>query len=432
MSIQISLERATNACRFVPLAVVGYCLTRSGVLPRLWSGIEVDMKERDHAPHDKLQDVLVAIMAGCSTLAQVNTRLRPEGVLATAWQRATFAEQSGLSRLLDALHAEQIDQLRLGNLSLLKQFSQVRHHPRDQLLLLDVDSTSLLASKRAEGSRKGWVSGKRNQYCRHLLRFTLAGYHESLLSLAYPGDRHGYEYFKSALQTLLAQWPWRRMAHRRIILRSDAELGTDENVRYVLWQNFQILMKGYSGRRTQAWLEHLAPEAWQADPRRPDHWAAPAPVRLRMGRHVDAYLLRWLDSRGELDHATLLSTLPYPIFVLWDIYDGRGADEVEIRSDKSGLQLTHRRKQSLCAQEAWIVLTDIAHNLLAWLRPWMLAGSPFEEFGPQRIVRDLMCIPGRLTFKGEKLQKVALLKTHPYAAEMQFCLQKMLENFDLA
>jgi hypothetical protein len=190
--------------------------------------------------------------------------------------------------------------------------------------------------------------------------------------LAYAGNRHGYEYFKPALKYLLSQWPCTPKRLQQIILRSDAEQGTDENISYVLWLGMHVLMKGYSGRRTQVWVKQTPKKTWQADPDHPGRWAAPGPVTLRLGRHLDAYLLRWLTQRDELNHATLLSTLPYPVFTLWNVYDGRGADEVEVRSDKSGLGLTHRRKHLLNAQEGWLILTDTAHNLLAWLHPWML------------------------------------------------------------
>ncbi len=233
------------------------------------------------------------------------------------------------------------------------------------------------------------------------------------------------------MKYLLSQWPLTPTQRQHLILRSDAEQGTDENIRYLLWLNIQILMKGYSGRRTGAWVQQLAPTAWIADPRQTDRWAAPAPARLQLGRHLDAYLLRWRNQQQEFVHATLLSTLPGTVFTLWNLYDGRGTDEVEIRADKSGLNLTHRRKQRLNAQEGWLLLTDTAHNLLAWLHPWMLTGSAFAQFGPLRIVNDLMCIPGQVTFKGQKLQKVALQKTHPYAPEMCVCLQKLLKTFDL-
>jgi hypothetical protein len=431
MAVQIILEPVEHQSCFVPLAVVGYCLTQSGLLHPLWSELDLKMKKYDHTAVDKLQDVLVATMAGCRSLAQVETRLRPELVLAQGWQRPQFADQSNLSRTLDRLQGVHLDQLRAGHLKLLQQHSQLRSHNWQQRLILDIDPTSLVASKRAEGSRKGWVSGQRNQYCRHVIRFMIAGYHETLLSVAYPGHRHGYEYCKPALAQLLQHWPWSPEQRRQIIIRSDAEQGTDENVAYILWQGFPVLMKAYSGRRTQAWVKRTDETLWQADPTDKARWTAPAPVKLRLGRRLDAYLLRWLDSQHHPRHATLLTTLPDPIFTQWAWYDGRGACEVEIRADKSGLALPHRRKHSLDAQEAWVVLTDVVHNLLAWLHPWMLAGSAFETFGPKRLVADLLNIPGQLVFEEGRLTKVALWQTHPYAEEMQVCLHKLLKTFDL-
>jgi hypothetical protein len=431
MAVQIYLEPVEHQSCFVPLAVVGYCFTRSGLLKPVWAELDLKMRKYEHSGLDKLQDVLVGIMAGCRSLAQINLRLGPERALAEAWQRSEFADQSNLSRTLDRLRADQINQLRAGNLKLLQQHSQLRQHDWRQWLWLDIDPTSLLTSKRAEGSHKGWVSGQRNQYCRHVIRFMLAGYHETLLSLAYPGNGHGYEYCKPALDQLLSQWPWSREQRQQIIIRSDAEQGTDENVSYILWLGFQLLLKGYSGQRTLAWVKRTAPDCWRADPTGHNRWLTPTPTKLRLGRRLNSYLLRWLDKRQKFVHATLLSTLPEPPFRLWDWYDGRGAAEVEIGADKSGLRLSQRRKHSLDAQEAWVVLTDIAHNLLAWLRSWMLAGSAFESFGLKRLVFDLLNIPGQLFFEEGRLTKVALWQTHPYAAEMQLCLQKLLKTFDL-
>ena len=161
MSIQISLEKAAQQCQCVPLAVVGYCFTRSQLLRPLWSELDLEMKSVEHSVTDKLQDILLAVLSGCRSLAEVNTRLRSEPLLATAWHRTTIADQSTLSRLLDALQPEQNDQLRAGNVRLLKQYSPLRHHNWQRAVILDVDGTSLLASKRAEGSTKTWISGKK-------------------------------------------------------------------------------------------------------------------------------------------------------------------------------------------------------------------------------------------------------------------------------
>ena len=78
-------------------------------------------------------------------------------------------------------------------------------------------------------------------------------------------------------------------------------------------------------------------------------------------------------------------------------YQDRGGAEVEqFRNDKGGLQLEARRKRSFPAQKALILLTDLAHNLLADFHRQALVGSAFEAFGLKRIVRDLLQIPGRL------------------------------------
>jgi len=432
MSVSIVLtENKFQTCR-VPLGVLGYCLTQSGLLSPLWEQLEFSSKTYQHSPTEKLQDILVGVLAGCRSLSQTNMRIRPDKALAQAWQRHQFAEQSNLSRTLDNLTQKHVEQLRAGHLTLLRRHSQLLQHDWSQMLVLDIDPTSLLASKHAEGSRKGWVSGHRNQYCRHVLRFMVAGYHETLFSVVFPGNRHGFEHFKPAIQALLQYWPWPKTQRQQIILRTDAGLGTDVNVSYGLWLGFHILMKAYSGRRTQAWLKRLPEDAWIADSQRKHRWMAPAPKKLRLGRRMDAYLLRWHNQKRQLQHATLLTTLSYTPFALWNLYDGRGSTEIEIRADKSGLKLHLRRKQSLTAMEGWVILTDIAHNLIAWMRRWAFANTSFEAFGPQRIVEDLFTIPGQLWFENGRLTKVALDENHPYAENMQFCLHNLLKTFDLA
>jgi hypothetical protein len=161
MPVRITLEDAGAHCSFVPLAVLGYCLTRSNALQPLWADLSLKMKLCDHSVQAKFQDVLVAILAGCSSLAQVNTRIRPDRVLAQAWQRPLFAEQSTLSRTLDALRPTHVEQLRAGHLRLTRLNTQLRIHDWRTPLILDIDPTSLVTSKHAEASRKGWVSGKK-------------------------------------------------------------------------------------------------------------------------------------------------------------------------------------------------------------------------------------------------------------------------------
>lgn len=161
MSIAIALEPGVGHCSMVPLAVLGYCLSQSHFLQPVWEPIQLGMRQRDYAPVDKLEDVVVSILAGCRSIQNINVRLRPEQALAQAWGRSRFADQSTYSRTLDALTPAHIAQLRQGSLAWLKQHSQLNGHDWSQPLVLDIDATHLLASEQAEGSQRGWVSGKK-------------------------------------------------------------------------------------------------------------------------------------------------------------------------------------------------------------------------------------------------------------------------------
>jgi hypothetical protein len=78
----------------------------------------------------------------------------------------------------------------------------------------------------------------------------------------------------------------------------------------------------------------------------------------------------------------------------------------------------------LCAQQALVLLTNVAHNLLADFHHRALVESPFAGFGPHRIVRGLLNIPGQAIFEGSQLKRITLLGTHPYAEPLLMCLEK--------
>ena len=62
--MQIVLEPLPTHTQYVPLAVLGYCLTSTGFLQPVWDEIDWAMKTIRHVPTEKLQDMLVSILAG--------------------------------------------------------------------------------------------------------------------------------------------------------------------------------------------------------------------------------------------------------------------------------------------------------------------------------------------------------------------------------
>ena len=162
MTTNIRLMSLDAETSFAPLGVLGYCLGRTKFLEPVFAGIELPLKVVDHSVAAKLQDVLVSILAGCRSIAQVNTSIRPDLALAQAWQRKSFAEQSSLARTLDAFSPAQIQQLRMGSEALFRRESHTLCHPFETAWLwLDTDATPLPISKHAQGSTKGKIEGKK-------------------------------------------------------------------------------------------------------------------------------------------------------------------------------------------------------------------------------------------------------------------------------
>lgn len=125
--------------------------------------VPILMKSRDFTPADKLIQVLISILAGCETLSEVNIRLKGEQLLASVGGWPGFADQSTLSRMLDALSQKQIEQVQQANQEIWWSQSRMRKRDWRKYLWLDFDLSGLPCSAQAEESTKGYFSGKKTQ-----------------------------------------------------------------------------------------------------------------------------------------------------------------------------------------------------------------------------------------------------------------------------
>lgn len=209
----------------------------------------------------------------------------------------------------------------------------------------------------------------------------------------------------------------------RIIWRLDGGFGSDANLRWLVDRQYHFLAKGFSGKRAQAWARDVT--NWVV--LRPDcRWLAWAPYHLALGTPTHIAIVRWRTSKGKMRYALYITTLPdISLLRIAELYDLRGGAEAEIGSDKVGLHLTHRRSQRLLAQEALVLLTDLAHNLLAWLHRDLLHHTRFARYGPKRIIQQLLCIPGELLFDEDTLVEVRLKQSHALAEPVRDCLVRL-------
>jgi hypothetical protein len=160
MSIEFGLTEGPVNTQYAPLAALSAHYQQNQTLKPLRE-VQIPIKERDFRPSDKLMQVLLSILAGCETLSEVNVRLKSERDLAKVWQWERFADQSCLSRTLDALTLKQIDQLRAASTHIWRVHSLTLGHDWRGYMWLDFDLSGLPCGKQAEKSQKGYFSGKK-------------------------------------------------------------------------------------------------------------------------------------------------------------------------------------------------------------------------------------------------------------------------------
>jgi hypothetical protein len=154
MTKRLGLSAMQRSTQYAPLAALGAFLQQRDFFAPLWEHVQLGEKTIYHEPHQKLLDVVVSMLADCSSLKQINTRLRPD--------TDVFADQSTISRTLDAFTPATVAQLRTAVERIYVREGRALHHPFDQeLLFLDIDLTGLPAGRHAEASTKGYFSGKK-------------------------------------------------------------------------------------------------------------------------------------------------------------------------------------------------------------------------------------------------------------------------------
>lgn len=160
MTIEIGFTEEMTNSQYAPLAALCVHYQQSQMLEPM-AEVEIPMRERDFATMDKLIQILLSILSGCITLSEVNNRLKPELRLASIWGWDRFADQSSLSRTLDALTLKNIEQLHGSVTTIWRKCSQLKEHDWRSYLWLDFDLSGLPCSPQAQESQRGYFSDKK-------------------------------------------------------------------------------------------------------------------------------------------------------------------------------------------------------------------------------------------------------------------------------
>jgi len=152
-------DELTNT-QFAPLAALMTYYDGQKVFDPLQS-VTTTAQKGDFTLAEKLEQVVWSILAGCEYISVINTKLRPERMLAQVKRIDRFAEQSTLALALNELTQMNLAQIEAAGRQISDRCSRVRGHDWRGFLVLDFDLSGLPCGKQAQESKKGYFSGKK-------------------------------------------------------------------------------------------------------------------------------------------------------------------------------------------------------------------------------------------------------------------------------
>jgi hypothetical protein len=428
------------------LAAVGIKIRSLKLFDIIKDQVFIKQKTVRHTPVEKLHDAFIAILAGAHGLCEINTRLRSDASLQRAFGRSSCAEQSVVQQTLNACTARNVAEMHHAVDLIFRTHSKAyRHNYGRRRQLLDIDMTGLPCSKRAELSAKGYFSTKGIRYGRQLGRVVATHYQEIVTDRLYPGNVQLSKSLRQLVALAEQTLDLNEYRRSRTILRIDAGGGSLDEVNWLLSRGYQLHGKDISAKRAEGWAYTV--KQWYDDPQHPGRqvgWAEPetTPHYVRL---VKRLVIRRHKRNGQTSYGMLISTLaPRDMLGLLgqpasdtrhpeqmcrayaQLYDKRGAVEIEIKEDKQGFGMVKRQKRKAEAQEMLVLLNQLAHNVLMWARGWLTEVTPkLARYGILRLVRDLMSVSGMIEVGPGKLSIERIVLNRAVSERFSKCLTSL-------
>ena len=312
------MEQDSGFSARASLARIGLWIKEKEIWKKIEEQVTIKQKTIKHAPHDKLKDVFINILSAGHGISEINQRVRTDKALQMAFGRTACAEPSVSSETLNACTELNARQMKEVVKTVYQAFSRgYRQDYKPGPLRLDVDLTGLLAGKQAEGSSKGYFSGKKNTRGRQMGRVSASRYDEIVCEQLYDGK----------VQLEKCWMGWVEMTenvldldeHRRkgTILRVDGGGGTDGNIDWSLLCGYFWMSKVKNWQRTSKLIAPI--KEWQSIPELLGHAVAWVPAPPEYEEPMRQLAVGWPKPKGGWHYCVLVCNLSAEmIFALAD------------------------------------------------------------------------------------------------------------------
>jgi hypothetical protein len=419
------------------LCLLGSYLRQLGFFKPLEQRVKIEQKVLKYTPLQKLEMLFVGLLAGIKAVSHTANTLRIDTALMAAFGLPGCADQSVIADTLDAARDADVAALQEALAEIFGSFCQARRHDfQQEFLVLDVDLSPLPASRKAEGSERGYMGRSRSKTGRKLVRVRVANTQETVWETVVGGrTAESLPVLQAAIQAAerllgLEDDNEAVQAKRaRTEIRLDSGWGSDAVITWLLSRGYQVTGKFKSASRVHKLIRGII--TWQPTSS-PGREVAQLPKPISFARPVQQFAVRTpsKEHKEGYYYAVVFSSRTdlFMTGVVED-YDKRAGIEADLKGDKHGLALGVIRKRRLPAQKIVVLLMQLAHNVLIWARQWLSEHVPrLRQYGIVRLIQQVWAIPGRIKLLEQNVQRVRLRRKHPRARDVCQGFRPLLAN----
>ena len=233
------------------LCVLGTYLRRTGFFAPLEAQVQIQQKTLKYTSIQKLEMLLVALLAGAKAVSQTRTTVGVDPALWKAFGLPGCADQSVIAATLDAATEADVAAMQAALGEIFRRYSQTARQDLDkEVLVLDVDLSPLPASRHAEGSTRGYLGRCRSKTGRKLVRVRAAQFQETVWETVVPGrTAESLPVLQEAvtqaerLLGLEGQDEAAQVKRGRVEIRLDSGWGSEAMITWLLSRGYQVTGK---------------------------------------------------------------------------------------------------------------------------------------------------------------------------------------------
>lgn len=301
------------------------------------------------------------------------------------------------------------------------------------------------------------MANKKNQYTRQLARVLVPSTSEIVTQSLYYGNTPPCSVFKEMVYKTEHHLKLSTKAKRQqILLRLDAGFGSDNNINFAFWRGYHLTAKIYSSKRAKKLAKSVS--EWVAVPSEADNTQREAGFVTKTHRYCRKTVqvaVRTPKKKGGYAYSVLVTTrLDATLDYIVTLYDKRsGVPESTFCQDYQGLAVRKRRKGGFVAQKVLVLLSQLAHNLMVWIKTWLndalieslfageeeptqrerksivLAIKTIQERGIKRFIKQVLSLSGKVVFKGQKVVCIILNPLYPLINRIRTAFETFLKPY---